>query len=110
MFGVLNFTLKKGYFGHGNGGLLPPEPLVSKTNNCDFQCVSRIHECIDKALVCDGEFDCTDGSDEFSCRKKRDGETNLEFGALFCLKLPKYPTRFHLLLLFYEVVSAQNHG
>ena len=75
----------------GNGGILAPEPirrplrppqppvrpvrpyrpLGCMANTTHFQCAQRIHECIPRYLLCDGEFDCTDGSDEFTCSSIR---------------------------------------
>ena len=80
---TVDFT--KGGFGTG-GGFYPPEPIISPNpistsasaeNPCVtnstyyFQCTNRRHECIPRSLICDGEFDCTDGSDEFTCRQRR---------------------------------------
>ena len=32
---------------------------------------NRRYEFIPRSLICNGEFDCTDGSDEFTCRQRR---------------------------------------
>ena len=40
-------------------------------NISHFQCTNRKNECIPRYLLCDGEFDCTDGSDEDSCQNSR---------------------------------------
>ena len=60
----------------GHGYENPPLTLThqnpcAESNSTHFQCVNRQHECIPRHLVCDGEFDCTDGSDEFTCRQRR---------------------------------------
>jgi len=33
------------------------------------RCVYARYECVLASMVCDGEFDCTDGSDEMSCQR-----------------------------------------
>jgi len=66
----------------------PQRPSQSRgcaANATHFQCSQRIHECIPRYLLCDGEFDCTDGSDEFTCpssiRNKREISGPLEIRA-----------------------------
>ena len=75
------------------GGFLPPEPVVRDpverpvefsmspcaNNQSHFQCIHREKECIPRYLICDGEFDCTDGSDEYSC----DTQTRAKRGKLY---------------------------
>eukprot|EP00094_Tigriopus_californicus_P007839 TCALIF_07549-PA protein Name:"Similar to HSPG2 Basement membrane-specific heparan sulfate proteoglycan core protein (Homo sapiens)" AED:0.37 eAED:0.38 QI:0/0.3/0.22/0.87/0.7/0.67/31/0/1988 len=51
-------------------------PKVKCTEN-EFRCLKR-EECINIAFVCDGEIDCTDGSDETSCRNRRSAFTQAE--------------------------------
>ncbi len=36
-----------------------------------FRCLTKPDECLTIALVCDGEYDCTDGSDEDGCKEEK---------------------------------------
>ena len=79
------------------GGFLPPEPVVRDpverpvefsmspcaNNQSHFQCIHREKECIPRYLICDGEFDCTDGSDEYSCDTQTRAKRGTDMGSLF---------------------------
>nr|XP_054773957.1 uncharacterized protein LOC129282046 [Lytechinus pictus] len=45
-----------------------PEPAVTCTAS-EFECTSGSVSCVAERLQCNGENDCTDGSDESGCRK-----------------------------------------
>ncbi|XP_041485495.1 plasminogen-like isoform X2 [Lytechinus variegatus] len=45
-----------------------PEPAVTCTAS-EFECTSGSVSCVAERLQCNGENDCTDGSDEAGCRK-----------------------------------------
>ena len=51
--------------------LLPPFPAEVPTNNCNKdQAICKNGECIAREYVCDGDYDCTDASDEQDCGKR----------------------------------------
>ena len=62
----------------GNIQTLPPPPACAS-----YQATCANGECIDRAAICDGDIDCSDGSDESSCRKWNNVEQSKMF-KFFC--------------------------
>lgn len=59
---VMNDTIHKGNV---------PLPIEVAMTNCNKdQAVCKNGECIAREYVCDGDYDCTDASDEQDCGKE----------------------------------------
>ncbi|CAH1393043.1 unnamed protein product [Nezara viridula] len=83
-----------GFSGVGNGNCTPimNHSPPSACRNNQWQCLSGLFKCINKAYLCDGESDCSDGSDEVGnisgpCYRKLCPEDMFQCDNYRCLEL-----------------------
>ncbi|XP_041122042.1 kunitz-type protease inhibitor 1-like [Polyodon spathula] len=98
---------------HSSRGVFPPNKCNTECSSSEFKCGDGC--CLDSGLECDGQTQCSDGSDEASC-------TNIKnkFGRLLDIDIPKEkvrcteppltgPCRASHLRWYYDPYSTQCH-
>ncbi|OQV13657.1 Low-density lipoprotein receptor-related protein 4 [Hypsibius exemplaris] len=88
-------SCQKSYFDTKRGTTMPTRttttsaPVIQSCATGWFRCDSGNRDCVHSRYVCDGDRDCTDGSDELSCsgvtRGPPPNTTTCQYGEIFCM-------------------------